>query len=485
MIPTTALAQEGTIAGTIRDEQAAVLPGVTVEASGPALIGVRTTISDDRGQYRITNLPVGAYTVVFGLSGFQRQQRDNIVLTSGFTANVSPVLGVGSLRETLTVTAETPVIDVQNARQAITFTGEQLQELPTSRNIVSLLALTPGIGSSYRPGTAYGICSGGVGTFCGPAVQGFDQGEELGGSLLTSQGQVKVDGMVLNSNASLTQSVAGGPIVGMLGGYMADIANAQEISIQLSGALGESETGGATINIVPRTGGNRFAGNFNTTYTRNSWFAKNDQAYESLNEANLVLYNYDVSGAYGGPIRRDRLWFYAVARDQGKEQVPPGGPFFPNLHYGKWGYNYQPDRPAGNLTIRTAGRTSTAASPGRRPRGTSSTSSGTSRTSARIPATAWWRPSSRRGVVVGAGEAEPPAAESWTNPFTNRILLEARASVTPQDNHTDRHLQWRNPREIPRVSETGNTAGGDAVAARVNPPPAAARRSRRGRSTRN
>ena len=267
MIPTTALAQEGTIAGTIRDEQAAVLPGVTVEATSPALIGVRTTVSDDLGQYRITNLPVGAYTVVFSLSGFQRQQRDNVVLTSGFTANVSPALGVGNFQETVAVTAESPVVDVQNARQAITFSGEQLQELPTSRNIVSLLALTPGIGSSYRPGTAYGICNGGVGTFCGPAVQGFDQGEELGGSLLTSQGQVKVDGMVLNSNASLTQSVAGGPIVGMLGGYMADIANAQEISIQLSGALGESETGGATINIVPRTGGNRFAGNFNTTYT--------------------------------------------------------------------------------------------------------------------------------------------------------------------------------------------------------------------------
>ena len=148
MIPTTALAQEGTIAGTIRDEQASVLPGVTVEATGPALIGVRTTVSDDRGQYRITNLPVGTYTVVFGLSGFQRQQRDNIVLTSGFTANVSPVLGVGSLQETVTVTAESPAVDVQNARQAITFSGEQLQELPTSRNIVSLLALTPGIGSS-------------------------------------------------------------------------------------------------------------------------------------------------------------------------------------------------------------------------------------------------------------------------------------------------------------------------------------------------
>ena len=181
MIPATVLAQEGVIAGTVRDDQSAVLPGVTVEATSPALIGVRTAVSDDLGQYRITNLPIGTYTVVFTLSGFQRQQRENIVLTSGFTANVSPTLGVGNFQETVAVRAESPVVDVQSARQAITFSGDELQELPTSRNIVSLLALTPGIGSSYRPGTAYGICSGGVGTFCGPAVQGFDQGEELGG----------------------------------------------------------------------------------------------------------------------------------------------------------------------------------------------------------------------------------------------------------------------------------------------------------------
>src|SRR5688572_16813084 len=469
LIPSSVLAQEGTIAGTVRDSQGAVLPGVTVEATSPALIGLRTTVSDDLGQYRITNLPIGTYSVAFTLSGFGRQQRDNVVLTSGFTGNVSPVLTIGNLAETVTVTDEAPIVDVQNARQAITFTGAQLQELPTSRNIVSLLSLTPGIGSSYRPGTAYGICNGGVGTFCGPAVQGFDQGEEVGGSLLTTQGQVKVDGMVLNSNASLTQSVAGGPIVGMLGGYMADIANAQEISIQLSGALGESETGGATINIVPRTGGNRYAGTFNTTYTTNSWFAKNDSAYEGINVTNPVKYNYDVSGAYGGPIRRDRLWFHSVVRDQGKEQVPGGGEFFPNLHYGKWGYNYQPDRPAGVLSYSN--------------RWQNVNDRVTWRASQKNKFNVFWDEQNFcqdpcHGMVATfvAPEAwwsvqvKPNRLQqfSWTNPFSNRILLEARSSITVQDNHTDKHLEWRNPREIPRVSEIGNTAGGDGVAPRVN-----------------
>ena len=469
LFPTAVLAQEGTIAGTVRDESGAALPGVTIEARSPALIGVRTATADDRGQYRITNLPVGIYTVVFTLNGFQRQQRDKVELTSGFTANVSPSLGLGNISETVAVTSDPPIVDVQNARQAITFSGQELQELPTSRNIVSLLGLTPGIGSSYRPGTAYGVCNGGVGTFCGPAVQGFDQGEELGGSLLTTQGQVKVDGMVLNSNASLTQSVAGGPIVGMLGGYMADIANAQEVTIQLSGGLGESETGGATINIIPRTGGNRFAGNFNTTYSRNSWFAKNDKAYESINVSNPVQYNYDVSGSYGGPILRDRLWFHAMARDQGKEQIPAGGEFFSNLHYGKWGYNYQPDRPAGVLDYTNRWQNVNARF--------------TLQASQRNKFNIFWDEQNFcqdpcHGMVATfvAPEAwwsvqvKPNRLQqfSWTNPLTNRLLLEARASITRQDNHTDRHLEYRNPREIPRVSETGTTAGGDAVAPRVN-----------------
>ena len=106
LFPTAVLAQEGTIAGTVRDESGAALPGVTIEARSPALIGVRTATADDRGQYRITNLPVGIYTVVFTLNGFQRQQRDKVELTSGFTANVSPSLGLGNISETVAVTSE-------------------------------------------------------------------------------------------------------------------------------------------------------------------------------------------------------------------------------------------------------------------------------------------------------------------------------------------------------------------------------------------
>ena len=162
-LPASVIAQQGQIAGTVRDPQGGVMPGVVVEVTSPALIEkVRSTVSDDSGQYRLTNLPVGTYVVTFALEGFTRQQRDNIVLTTGFTAPVNAVMAVGQRTETVTVVAETPTIDTQNARQVAAFEGEAIRDLPTTRNIRSVLTLTPGL-------TATGLgadCVGGVGVWC-------------------------------------------------------------------------------------------------------------------------------------------------------------------------------------------------------------------------------------------------------------------------------------------------------------------------------
>src|SRR5687767_11982041 len=159
LLPISALAQQGQIAGTVRDAQGGVMPGVLVEATSPALIEkVRSATTDAAGQYRITNLTVGTYTVTFTLEGFTKQQRDNIVLTTGFTAPVNITLTVGQLQETVTVTGESPTVDVQNARQVAAFESEAIRDLPTTRNIRSVLTLTPGL-------TATGLgadCVGGV-----------------------------------------------------------------------------------------------------------------------------------------------------------------------------------------------------------------------------------------------------------------------------------------------------------------------------------
>ena len=108
---------------------------------------------------------------------------------------------------------------------------------------------------------------------------------------------------------------------------------------------GESETGGSEINIVPRTGGNKYSGNFNMTYTTEKWFMNNNQNYPNLPAAFQPVKNdHDVSLAFGGPIMKDKLWFYSVGRDQGIHKLPVGIDFWPNLWEGKAGFNYQPDR---------------------------------------------------------------------------------------------------------------------------------------------
>ena len=468
LLPAAAFAQEGTIAGTVRDSSGAVMPGVTVEVTSPALIEkVRSAVTDQNGQYRIPALPIGTYAVTFTLEGFTKQQRGDVILTSGFTAPINATMTVGQLAETLVVTAESPSVDVQNARQAVVFEGEQLRDLPTNRNVNSLLALTPGITSNYRPsasGFDPGVCSGGVGVFCNPGVTNFNQGGQVGGdSANLAQGRVMVDGQVVNSGADL-------PIVGATGGYTADLANAQEVNIQLSGALGESETGGASINIIPRTGGNRFAGDFNMTYTRQAWFGQNNENYSAIPDVfQTVLSDRDISGAFGGPIKRDRLWFYSVGRTQYIHKQPVGNDFWPNLHEGKYGFNYQPDRSKDRVTYENFWRNVNARF--------------TWQASQRNKFNIFWDEQDFcqdpcHGVVSVFTSPEswfspqtyPNRLQqvSWTNPWTNKVLLEAGLNVTIQKYRTDEHRQYTNPIDIPRIIEVGDTAGGDNVAPRVN-----------------
>src|SRR5688572_11229518 len=469
LLPAAAFAQEGTIAGTVRDSSSAVMPGVTVEVTSPALIEkVRSATTDANGQYRIAALPVGTYTVTFTLEGFTKQQRNDVLLTSGFTAAINATMAVGQLAETLVVTAESPSVDVQNARQAVVFEGEQLRDLPTNRNVNSLLALTPGINNGYQPANGGSICSGGVGVFCNPGVTSFNQGGQVGGDDANlQQGRVMVDGQGVNTGANL-------PIVGATGGYTADLANAQEIKIQLSGALGESGTGGASVHIIPRTGGNRYAGDFNLTYPRQSWFGQNNENYSAIPDVfQAVLSDHDVSGAFGGPIKRDRLWFYSVARHQYIHKQPVGNDFWPNINEGKWGFNYQPDRSQPRVTYENFWKNVNARI----------TWQATQRNKLNI----FWDEQDFcqdpcHGVVSVFTSPEswfspqtyPNRLQqvSWTNPWTNKVLLEGGLTATIQKYRTDEHRQFTNPVDIPRIVETGDTAGGDLGApggtARVN-----------------
>jgi hypothetical protein len=465
LLPAIAVAQEGAIAGVVRDGSDAVIPGVLVEVTSPALIEKsRSTTTDGSGQYRIVNLPVGTYTVTFALDGFNTLKREAIELTTGFTANVSPVMSVGSRNETVLVTAESPVVDIQSARQITTFSGAQIRDLPTARNITSILALTPGIvSSSNRNGSLSGICSGGAGIFCSPIITDFNahaSGNDIFDGL--RQGRIMIDGVPINSGVQ-------GQLNGMTGGYTADIANAQEVNIQISGALGESETGGASINIIPLSGGNTFKGAYNSTYTRNSWFGTNNRTHTTVNVINTIDYDYDVSGTFGGPIKRDRLWFYAQARDQGKRATPPGGSFFYNANEGKMGANYVPDRNRGNIFYKNTWRNVSARMTYQATHSNKFQFLWDEQDVCQDPCDgvvstftspeSWWSVATKPNRLLQT---------SWTNPATNRLLFEAGLTATIQHLDTTKHRYLTNPQSIPRVVEFGDTAGLDAVATRVN-----------------
>jgi len=461
LLPAVAFAQEGQIAGTVRDTSGALMPGVTVEVSSPALIEkLRTTESDSSGAYRITNLPVGTYKVVFSLAGFTKQERDAVNLTSGFTANINATMAVGQLNETVVVSGAAPVVDIQNAREVVNFTGEQIKELPTSRNVNSLLQLTPGINSQYRPTSAFGapgVCVGGIGVFCNPGVAGFNVGDASDGTNM-NQGRVMVDGQVVNQSGAL-------PLGGVTGGYTADIANSQEVNIQVSGALGENETGGSTINIVPRTGGNKFAGNFNWTFTNENLFAANNGSYPNITSVlQSVKSDQDLSVGVGGPIVKDRLWFYSVARDQRIHKLPVGIDFWPNKWEGKYGYNYQPDRAKPrveyhNMWRSVNGRFTWQASQ-KNKFGFYWDEQDFCQDPCLGVVSVYTSPESWWSVAIKPDRLQQV---SWTNPWTNKILLEAGGNFAQQQYHTDKHREYENPIDIPRVSELGNTAGGDCV----------------------
>jgi hypothetical protein len=162
VLPGAALAQlsPSGIAGVVRDTSGAVLPGVTVEAASPALIEkVRTVVTDAEGQYKIVDLRIGTYSVVFSLTGFSSVKHDGVELTAGFTATVNAEMRVGTLEETITVTGATPLVDTQNTRQQTTASSQLLDVLPSgSKGVAMLVSLTAGM-------TGVADVGGSAGTF--------------------------------------------------------------------------------------------------------------------------------------------------------------------------------------------------------------------------------------------------------------------------------------------------------------------------------
>lgn len=298
--PDAAFAQRGTgtIAGTARDVTGAVLPGVTVEASSPALIEkVRSVVTDETGQYKLVELRPGQYSVTFSLSGFSTIKRDGIALTSDFTATVNAELKVGAVEETITVSGATPVVDIQNVVQQRVFTREVLDAVPTGKYYQNVGALIPGI----VIGGTQTISTQDVGGTLGnvSATMGIH------GSRPRDQ-QVLIDGMnvaTVSRNDTTTMVLQDG--------------NVEEMSLLVGVNPAESEAGGVRFNLIPKDGGNRFSGSWFANFANSDLQANNvDDRLRAagLREPNRLKKQYDLNPALGGPIRRDALWFYAAYR---------------------------------------------------------------------------------------------------------------------------------------------------------------------------
>ena len=317
LLPSFAYSQT-TLAGVVRDTSGAVLPGATVEAGGPALIErARTAVSDGSGQYRITDLPPGTYSVTFSLSGFTRVVREAVVLSGSGVTTINADLRVGALEETITVTGETPVVDVQSTRREMVINAETLATAPVTRTYGALLAAIPGITTDN---TSRGALTEPFMTF------------------FTANGGRANEGRMLINGMPVAASFNGGGV----STFIYDVANTEEMQVLVSGGLGESEAGGPSVNLIPRAGGNAFNGQ--AFYSGTGDGLRSDNIDDELRSIGLtrppaLLNQYDVSGSLGGPIVRDRLWFFGMARDFGSATFTEG--LFANRNAGdasRWDY---------------------------------------------------------------------------------------------------------------------------------------------------
>jgi hypothetical protein len=328
--PAIASAQ-ASLAGVARDASGGVLPGVTVEAASAVLIEkVRTAVTDGTGQYRITELPPGTYSVTFTLAGFSTLQRTGVAVSGVGVITINADLRVGELQETVTVTGETPIVDVQSSRRGQVLDDEVVKALPATRGYNALVFLVPSVSGGSNQVDLM------------PAMRIFYSHGGRG-----NEGRVQVDG--LNVGAAFNG--------GGVSGYTMDTANAQELTLTLSGGLGEAEVGGTQLNVIPKTGGNNFAGTFFLS-SAGEWSQGSNLDDElislGIQDQPKIRRNWDASVSVGGPIKRDRMWFFGTYRDFGTFQDIPG--MYWNKNTGdptKWTYEADRNIPARGANQRT------------------------------------------------------------------------------------------------------------------------------------
>ena len=403
LLPAAAYGQ-ASIVGTVRDSSGAVLPGVTVEASSPALIEkVRTAVTDGAGQFQIVDLRPGDYVVTFTLPGFSTVRREGIALSGTIAAAVSAELRIGALEETITVMGGAPVVDVTTTRLRQTMDKTVIDAIPTARQYFNLAALVPATTSATRD------VGGSAGLVPPP---------------MTASGSIAADSRILLDGLSVGATGGGGSM------YMTPVATSREVTFNLTGGMAESESAGFSVQIVPRDGGNVFSGSFFANGANSSMIGSNfsdELRAKGLRAPNKLLSVYDVSGAYGGRLVRDRLWFFGSTRAIRSNNAVAG--MFLNKNAGNvnaWTYDPDPTRQAENEQLYTGGNMRL-----------------TWQASSRNKFALFWDEQYRCQSCVGGGTATQTveatsrstaspmrvAQTTWNSPMTNRVLAEAGFSL--------------------------------------------------------
>jgi hypothetical protein len=296
-LPSLAAAQ-ASISGLVQDTSGAVLPGVTVEAASPALIEkTRSVVTDSAGRYSIVDLRPGAYSVTFSLPGFASVKRDGVVLTGTFDAQINADLKVGSLQETVTVSGASPVVDVKNTVREAVLTKEQIEVLPGSRTVKGRAALIPGV---VIPGGNTGaVAHGSDSQDSHTMVDGFKSGQHLVGR---GTGQLGVGSVTQTQEAAIEELV-----------YSTDSQGA------------EYEFSGVRMNLIPKEGGNKLHAE-GIAYGSNQHFERNNLGDLQNPPSNFKyapqLFFYDFNPVVGGPIKENKLWYFAsVSGNSANSQI--------------------------------------------------------------------------------------------------------------------------------------------------------------------
>jgi hypothetical protein len=295
-----AWAQATGIAGVVKDASGAVLPGVTVEAASDALIErTRSATTDGQGVYKILDLRPGIYTVTFSLPGFSTIKREGIDLPAEFTATVNADMKVGALEETVVVSADSPIVDVQNVVRRQVISQDVIATMPTSKNWSTIGIMSVGVYSNQND----------VG---GSAGEHQNQLKAHGGSF--NDRLVQLDGL-MNANMACNYSCTG---------LSTNDASTQELSYEFGAISAEVAGGGVRVNIIPKEGGNRFSGSAFGNFATSGLQGNNVDATlraQGITTADSINRIYDSSFAIGGPLVRDRLWFWTAHRFWGYEQI--------------------------------------------------------------------------------------------------------------------------------------------------------------------